>query len=140
MSSDKIKTESNYPEVGQLLQPTCIEKTHRDLAISKGVIYYFVSDDDLLEINKQSLNHDYYTDIITFDYSDDDDIEDHEIVISWDRVKENAVEYNEPVLRELHRVCIHGLLHIAGYKDDTSQAKQKMRSLENHYLALHCST
>ena len=102
--------------------------------------YVFCSDEYLLQMNKEHLNHDYYTDIITFDYTDDEDISHSEIMISLDRVKENATEHNESYLRELHRVCIHGMLHISGLDDQTDDEKQKMRLEENRILDLYCST
>ena len=140
MLSDKILLESELTDPLELLNTPGLEKTHSALNISKGVIYYFMTDDELLEVNKSSLNHDYYTDIITFDYTNDDDIEHHEILISWDRVKDNSQKLRTNLSEELHRVCIHGLLHIFGQNDNTPDAKQKMRSLENEYLALYCST
>jgi rRNA maturation RNase YbeY len=140
MYSSNIELDSELQEPLDLVMHEALDQTHQSLKINKGVIYYFMSDEELLEVNKQSLNHDYYTDIITFDYSDDEDIEQHEILISWDRVKDNSKTLGTDISEELHRVCIHGLLHISGQNDDTDEAKQKMRTLENHYLALYCST
>lgn len=110
------------------------------LKISKAVLVIFMTDDALLEINIQSLDHDYYTDIITFDYSDDDDLECSELCISLDRVKDNAEQLNTPFVEELHRVIIHGLLHLAGHDDQTEEQKKKMRSMEDHFLDLQRST
>lgn len=93
----------------------------------------FVSDEELLEINRQSLSHDYYTDIITFDYSTDASIEG-ELYISIDRIKDNAVSFKEPFSRELLRVICHGVLHIVGYKDKTETEKSIIRAKENYYL------
>ena len=140
MYSSNIELESEISEPLKLVNKESLTNTHKHLKLTKGVIYYFMTDDELLEVNRQSLNHDYYTDIITFDYSDDKDIEQHEILISWDRVLDNSKTLGTDIKEELHRVCIHGLLHISGQNDDTDEAKQKMRSLENHYLALYCST
>lgn len=140
MSLDKITIDTEYLEINQLLNVDSLKKTCTALNISKGVIYYFISDDELLAINKQVLQHDYYTDIITFDYTDDEDMECHEVMISWDRVKENAKEFKEPLYAELHRVCIHGLLHISGQNDSNEKEKKRMRKLENHYLSIYCST
>lgn len=110
------------------------------LKISKAVLVILMTDDALLEINIQSLDHDYYTDIITFDYSDDDDLECSELCISLDRVKDNAEQLNTPFVEELHRVIIHGLLHLAGHDDQTEEQKKKMRSMEDHFLDLQRST
>ena len=93
----------------------------------------FTNDDYLLKINKQYLKHDYYTDIITFDYSENKIISG-DIFISIDRVTENSVTFKTPFLNELHRVIIHGILHLIGYNDHTPLEKQTMRNKENYYL------
>jgi probable rRNA maturation factor len=97
--------------------------------------YIFCSDDYLLEINKQYLGHDTYTDIITFDYSDGEAISG-DIFISIDRVKENAENFKQPFEKELNRVIIHGVLHLCGYKDKTRPDKAKMREGEDKYLSI----
>ncbi len=140
MLLDKIEIESEFPEVLDLINVSGLSSVFEELQLTKPVLYYIISDEELLEVNISSLNHDYYTDIITFDYGDDDDIEQHEILVSWDRVKENAETHNQTSFQELHRVCIHGLLHLAGYNDESTEEKQKMRSLETQFLNLHCST
>ncbi len=93
----------------------------------------FCSDEYLLEINNKHLNHDYYTDIITFDYSQKKNISG-DLFISIDRVKENAKEFSVPFLNELSRVVVHGVLHLCGYNDKTEEEKKQMRKLENKYL------
>ena len=98
--------------------------------------YIFTSDDNLLNINVLHLNHDTYTDIITFDNSECDEELEGDIFISINRVEENAKTFNESYDRELHRVMIHGILHLAGYDDKTDKEKKAMRKLENHYLNL----
>ncbi len=98
--------------------------------------YIFTSDNNLLNINVLYLNHDYFTDIITFDNSECDEELEGDIYISIDRVRENAKTYNESFDQELLRVMIHGILHLAGYNDKTDKEKKVMRKLENHYLAL----
>jgi rRNA maturation RNase YbeY len=96
--------------------------------------FVFCSDEHLLQINRQFLLHDYYTDIITFDLSGGKDKVDGEIYISIDRVKENADTFRAHFSRELHRVIFHGILHLCGYKDKTSAQKKQMRTLEEKYL------
>ncbi len=96
----------------------------------------FCSDEFLLNINKEYLHHDYYTDIITFDHSDNPDFLESDIYISVDRVKENAIEYDISFIDELHRVMIHGVLHLLGLNDKTKSEKEEMRKIEDHYLAL----
>jgi probable rRNA maturation factor len=99
--------------------------------------YIFCSDDRLLEINKQFLNHDYYTDIITFTLSGANQPINAEIYISVDRVRENAREFNSSVQKELHRVIFHGALHLCGYKDKTRKDELEMRKLEDKHLRLY---
>lgn len=111
---------------------TLFKKEGRKLA---EIRYIFCSDDYLLEINRQYLQHDYYTDIITFGLSDPGQPINAEIYISVDRVKENAREFNTSFKRELHRVIFHGALHLCGYKDKKSQDQQVMRKMEDKYLA-----
>ena len=94
----------------------------------------FCSDEYLLEINKSYLNHDYYTDIITFDYSEDRGTIHGEMFISADRVRENAATFNSTIKRELHRVIFHGLLHLCGYDDKSIKKASVMRQKEDYYL------
>ncbi len=91
------------------------------------------SDEYLLEINKKYLNHNYYTDVITFDYVVDN-IVSGDIFISEDRIKDNANEMSNPTQDEFLRVIIHGVLHLCGYDDQTTQEIKIMREKENHYL------
>lgn len=93
----------------------------------------FCSDEYLLDINRRYLDHDYYTDIITFPYTDDPLSAD--LYISIDRVKENASNRTIEFWEELARVIIHGILHLCDHPDKTEEEKLKMRSLENFYLS-----
>jgi rRNA maturation RNase YbeY len=102
---------------------------------SGEIHYIFCSDAFLLKLNKQFLHHDTLTDIITFDYSEGKTIAG-EIYISIPRVKENARNYRTPFETELHRVMIHGILHLCGYKDKTAKAKTEMRKAEDRCLEL----
>ena len=141
MSLDKITTVNNYGNIDlSAISILSLVSTHADLGIKKPVIYYFVRDDELLRVNKENLGHDTYTDIITFDYEEDTDIEHNEVLISWDRVLDNAKTFKKSIKNELHRVCIHGLMHLAGHNDRSNKEKQKMRALEDKYLNLYCST
>lgn len=97
--------------------------------------YIFCSDDYLLELNKSALDHDYFTDIITFDYCEENSISG-DLFISVDRVGDNASNLKNPFLDELHRVMIHGVLHLCGYKDKTKKDEQIMRKKEDYYLNL----
>ena len=100
-----------------------------------NISYLFCSDDYLLKINRQFLQHDFYTDIITFDYSEKAKIEG-EIFISIDRVKENAKIFKQPFERELMRTIIHGVLHLCGYTDKKPADKKRMTAKENQALLL----
>ena len=97
--------------------------------------FIFCSDDYLLDINKRFLSHDYYTDVITFDYSDPEHTSG-DVFISTDRVAYNAKSANQSIDTELHRVMVHGLLHLLGYKDKSEAEKSEMTSKEDFYLAL----
>ena len=100
--------------------------------------FIFCSDDYLLEVNRTYLDHDYYTDIITFDNREvEEEALESDIFISIDRVKDNAQEIGIPFERELHRVIIHGLLHLLGWNDKTADQKQAMREKEEACLSLH---
>jgi rRNA maturation RNase YbeY len=96
--------------------------------------YIFCSDAFLLEKNKQFLNHDYFTDVITFDYSDEDSISG-DIFISIDNVTANSQVYNVTFENELFRVMIHGALHLVGYGDSDEEEQKIMRSKEDFYLS-----
>ncbi len=100
-----------------------------------SVSYIFCSDEKILEVNKQYLNHDFYTDIITFDYVEKDII-NGDIFISTDRVRENAKNFNVAFEEELHRVIIHGILHLLGQQDHTPKEEKQMRKKENEALLL----
>ena len=100
------------------------------------IVLIFCSDEYLLEINKKHLNHNYYTDIITFDYCLEN-IVSGDLYISIDRVKENAKTFNDSFINELSRVVIHGVLHLCGYNDKTEADQKNMRNLENKYLAMN---
>jgi probable rRNA maturation factor len=93
----------------------------------------FCTDDYLLQVNRQYLNHDYYTDIITFDYSEVNVISG-DLFISYDRVKENAMAFSVNSKKELERVIYHGVLHLCGFKDKTAGDELLMREKEDFYL------
>lgn len=97
--------------------------------------YIFCDDEYILEINKQYLNHDYYTDIISFDYSVGNELHG-DVFVSIDRIRENAVDFKVPFEDELKRVIIHGVLHYCGYKDKTSEEEVLMRVKEDEKIAM----
>ena len=97
--------------------------------------YMFVSDEKILEVNRQYLGHDYYTDIITFDYDEGDRI-NGDIVISLDTVATNAEQYGKTYEDELHGVIIHGILHLCGINDKGPGEREIMEAAENEALAM----
>ncbi len=96
--------------------------------------YYFCSDEKLLEINRERLGHDFYTDIVTFPLTDCETVLSSEFCISVDRIKENAVTFGRTYESELHRVIIHGVLHLIGYDDLTDEEEKEMREKEEEAL------
>lgn len=124
----------------RLLNQRDLKKWLTDSITQAGFIvdelnYVFGSDEYLLEMNKVHLQHDYYTDIITFDYSEAAEMLSGEFYISIDRIRENASENRVSFADELHRVMIHGVLHLLGYADKTALEAERMRVLENDALA-----
>jgi probable rRNA maturation factor len=99
-----------------------------------NLIYIFCSDDYLLAINKAHLQHDFYTDIITFDLSETPSQITGEIYISTDRVRDNAATLGVSIKNELHRVIFHGALHLCGYKDRSPKHQKEMRAAEDKCL------
>ena len=97
--------------------------------------YIFVTDEGLLKVNQDFLNHDYYTDIITFDYVKGKTIS-ADIFVSLPRISENALEHSKDFESELHRVLAHGLLHLCGYKDKTEDDQNEMTAKEDFYLGI----
>lgn len=97
--------------------------------------YLFCDDEKILEVNREYLQHDYYTDIITFDY-DEDDIISGDLVISLDTVKSNAELFHKNYDEELHRVIIHGILHLCGINDKGPGEREIMEAAENKALAM----
>ena len=98
------------------------------------ISFNFCSDEYILNLNNNALKHNYYTDIITFELNNKNENIEGDVYISIDRVKENAKLLNESFKNELHRVIIHGVLHLCGYKDKLPKDSKKMREKENYYL------
>ena len=96
----------------------------------------FMTDEDLLIINKKHLNHDYFTDIITFPIEEDEECLEAEIYMSIDSIRDNAIEYKNHFNSELVRVFLHGILHLIGYGDKTTLEQEVMRSKESYYMYL----
>jgi len=123
----------------KLKNKTAVRKWITDTIVAEGyklseLTYIFCTDEYLLQINKQYLDHDTYTDIITFDNSEEEGVIVGDIFISIERIRENAGKFNVTEAHELHRVLIHGALHLLGYKDKSSGDKKKMTLKEDFYL------
>ena len=99
------------------------------------IAYIFVDDEEILRVNREYLQHDYYTDIITFDYTEGDTISG-DLFISLDTVRTNAEQFDKPYEEELHRVIIHGILHLCGINDKGPGEREIMEAAEDKALAL----
>lgn len=122
------------------LRKAVVRSWLRDVAESHGKFlaelnYQFCSDEEILEANRQFLGHDYYTDIITFDDGLDDRL-NGDLLISLDTVASNAECMGVAYAEELHRVIVHGLLHLCGFSDKSPEEEQRMRALEDQALQL----
>jgi probable rRNA maturation factor len=98
------------------------------------ISFNLCSDEYILQLNNEALQHDYYTDIITFELNEKNEPIEGDIYISIDRVKDNAKTLNIQFITELQRVLIHGVLHLCGYKDKSTKEEKQMREKENYYL------
>ena len=117
---------------------TFIERMFRTEGIQiNSLVIIFCSDEYLLGVNRRFLNHDYYTDIITFNLADKEKLVEGEIYISTDRIRENALINKVALQNELHRIIFHGVLHLCGFKDKKSDEKTLMTIEENMYLKMY---
>ena len=117
---------------------TFIERMFRNEGIQiNSLVIIFCSDEYLLGVNRRFLNHDYYTDIITFNLADKEELVEGEIYISTDRIRENALTNKVALQNELHRIIFHGVLHLCGFKDKKPNEKTLMTIEENKYLKMY---
>lgn len=131
-STDGVK----MPDIKRRETTAWIKKVAASYGRKVGEIgYMFVNDEKILEVNNEYLGHDYYTDIITFDY-DEGDVLNGDLVISLDTVRTNAQQFGKPYNEELHRVIIHGILHLCGINDKGPGERQQMEAAENRALQL----
>ena len=130
-SSEGVK----FPNIGKRETSNWIKNVAATYGKKIGEIgYMFVNDDKILEVNNEFLGHDYYTDIITFDYCEGNRLSG-DLFISVDSVRENAAFYGTEFADELNRVIVHGVLHLIGYDDHTEEDIAAMREKENYYLS-----
>ena len=130
-----------FENINEITLPPNTENWLKDLIISEDkkpgeINYIFCDDDHLLQVNKNFLNHDYYTDVITFDYVKGKTIS-ADIFVSLPRIFDNASTLSKNFEDEFHRVLAHGILHLCGYKDKTEADEKQMRSKEDFYLSLY---
>lgn len=111
-----------------------IAKVWSELKLKKQVCYILLSEEEMIQLNNEVLQHNYCTDIITFDYFDDEDFEYNEIYICPKQVMTNAQEFKTNEEEEMLRVAIHGLLHLSGLNDKTEEEQTIMREKENYYI------
>ena len=121
----------NKRKIREWLEGCCV-KENKKLG---DLNYIFCSDKYLLKVNRKHLNHNYLTDVITFDNTSPEGISG-DIFISYERVKDNAKMYKQKSVDELHRIMIHGLLHLMGYSDKKAEQQKVMKSKEDFYLSL----
>ncbi len=120
----------NFPDWADHLAVKAWLLSEMDLLnLSLEVVYSFMSDEELLKLNKEHLDHDTYTDIITYDFRSEG-LEEANLCISYERVVANALIFEVSNTDELCRVCVHGLLHLAGYDDKDEVSKSEMRNQE----------
>jgi probable rRNA maturation factor len=125
-------TLSDHERISEWIAHTISQEGYK----LSSVNYIFCSDEYLHQVNVDYLNHDYYTDIITFDNSEEEGVVESDIFISIDRVEDNAAQQGIAFREELRRVIIHGILHLVGYNDKGEDEKKLMRQKENAYLSL----
>ena len=126
----------DHPQIDEAKLANWIESIAKLYNKEIGEIsYLFCDDEKILEVNQQYLNHDFYTDIITFDYSEENMISG-DIIISLQTVESNSQMYNTRFIEELHRVIIHGILHLSGLNDSTKEEEKVMRDAENSALKI----
>ena len=124
----------DFPDIDTKLISTWVEDVIMDYSRQLGEIaYIFCSDDYILQVNNDYLKHDYFTDVITFDYCEDNRVSG-DLFISLQTVKSNAEKYDQDYALELHRVIIHGILHLCGLKDKTEKDALMMRDAEDKAL------
>ena len=126
----------DHPQIEEQKIANWIESVAKTYNKEIGEIsYLFCDDEKILEVNQEYLNHDFYTDIITFDYSEENTLSG-DIIISLQTVESNSQMYKTDFLEELHRVIIHGILHLSGLNDESEEEEKAMRDAENSALEM----
>ena len=124
------------PDIREAEVSSWVRRVAKDYGKTVGdVNYIFVDDETILDINRRFIGHDYYTDHIGFDYTEGNALSG-DIYISLDTVRTNAEQFGAPYQEELHRIIIHGLLHLCGLRDKTDEERQQMQQAEDKALSL----
>jgi probable rRNA maturation factor len=133
-------TSSYSPPINeQIVNQVVTRISEEEKVIFGSINIIFMGTDEHTRLNIKNLGHTHETDILTFDLSDSTKV-NTDIYINVDVAQTNAQEYNEAISHEFYRLCIHGLLHMAGYNDHTDQEKLEMRKREDYYLKVSCET
>lgn len=130
ITNDSVSIDGLYE---RLLTEWLSDVVRNEGGVLGEITIVFMNDNELLEYNKEYLKHNYYTDIITFDYTESG-VVSGDLLISVDRVRDNASNLSQSFIDELHRVCVHGVLHLLGYRDKTPEDQKVMRLKEDFYL------
>lgn len=130
ITNDSVSIDGLYE---RLLTEWLSDVVRNEGGVLGEITIVFMNDNELLEYNKEYLKHNYYTDIITFDYTESGAVSG-DLLISVDRVRDNASNLSQSFIDELHRVCVHGVLHLLGYRDKTPEDQKVMRLKEDFYL------
>ena len=129
--------DAHFPQIKRRLVNAWLKQVITQYQKRVGdITYIFCSDAELLQMNKTYLKHNYYTDIITFDYSENDTVSG-DLFISLDTVKSNSEKFHTDYSEELHRVMVHGILHLCGFQDKSPEEAKVMRERENDALMLY---
>ena len=132
-----IKHPSFYPKEIIKIKEWIHKVVNREKYELQSLNVIILSDKALLKLNKDYLKHDYYTDVLSFDQSENKRVIEGEIYISGDRIKENAIAFKVKQMEEFRRVIIHGVLHLLGYKDKTEKDKKLIKQKEDQYLNIY---
>lgn len=136
MAIQFFNEDIDFPDIDKREMKAWVKKVIESYSKQMGNLsYIFTSDANILKINNEYLQHDYYTDVITFDYTEEDKISG-DIFVSLETVKSNSIKFNQDYKKELNRVIIHGVLHLIGFKDKTETEATEMRKREELSLSI----
>ena len=129
------KAPEYHPKGKRKLKNWIRETVEKENRRCGAITFVFEKEEEVYRMNVAYLDHDWYTDVISFDYSEGETV-NGDVIISVERVRENSKKYGVSEEEEMRRVMIHGVLHLLGYEDDNEKKKKRMREKEDHYLSL----